>query len=69
MAPDAWRVCMRQAFTMAAPAAVAAKLAVAGAEAQRSMRLFLVDNDASQARRRLTQFGLYQTRRSSQQGS
>ena len=52
MAPAAWRVCMRQAFTMAAPATVAAELAVAGAEARQSVRLFLVDNDTSQARHR-----------------
>ena len=53
MAPAAWRVCMRQTFTMAAPAAVAAELAVAGAEARRSARLFMVDNDTLQARERL----------------
>ena len=53
MAPAAWRVCMRQTFTLVALAAVAAELAVAGAEARRSVRLFLVDNDTSQARQRL----------------
>ena len=53
MAPAAWRVCMRQTFTLAAPAEVAMELAVAGAEARRSVRLFLVDNDTSQARQYL----------------
>lgn len=52
MAPAAWRVCTRQSFTMAAPAAVAVELAVAGVEARRSVRLFLVDNDTLQARQK-----------------
>ena len=67
MAPAAWRVCMRQTFTVAASAAVAAELAVAGAEARRSVRLFMVDNDTSLARQPLCIVALFQTHRLSQQ--
>lgn len=69
MAPAAWRVCMRQTFTLAARATVAAELAVAGAEARRSMRLFLVDNETSQARQRLSTLWLCLRCTTSLQGS
>lgn len=68
MAPAAWRVCMRQTFTMAVPAEVAMELAVAGAGARRSVRLFLVDNDTSQARQHLL-FCFIQKRKAGKQGS